>query len=197
MNHRIRNLFALASGMVALSARSAETPEAMAEAVRARLAALARAHGLTLPRLAGAGAGPESGATLESLIRTIVEPYLEADRAAAQRVTIEGPEVAIGGNAVTGLALLLHEFATNAAKYGALSTPAGRVDVGWTLAADQLLLTWREHGGPPLAGGAASEGFGSLLARGTVRGQFGGEITHDWRPEGLVVRLTLPLQRLA
>ena len=198
MNHRIRNLFALASSMVALSARSAATPEAMADAVRARLGALARAHGLTLPRLAGAGENPEGPPTLHALVRTIVSPYLEAGHETAQRVAVDGPEITIGGGAVTGLGLLLHEFATNAAKYGALSTAAGRVDVSWAVEGDQLLLTWRERGGPPLAGDTgASEGFGSMLARGTVEGQFGGQIFRDWRPDGLTVRLSLPLARLS
>ncbi len=198
MDHRIRNLFALASGMVALSARSAATPEAMAEAVRARLGALARAHGLTLPRLGGSRESAErDAATLESLVRTIVSPYLDGAGATGERVAVDGPEIAIGGNAVTGLALLLHELATNAAKYGALSAAAGHVDVSWSVADDQLRLTWREQGGPKLAGTAAGEGFGSLLARGTVQGQFGGQMSRDWRPDGLTVHLSLPLARLS
>jgi len=80
------------------------------------------------------------------------------------------------------IALLLHEIATNAAKYGALSSPNGRVDVHWSVEKDELLLAWRERGGPPLGGLPDTEGFGSLLARLTVTGQLAGKISRDWNP---------------
>jgi two-component system CheB/CheR fusion protein len=104
--------------------------------------------------------------------------------------------VPIGAGAVTSMALLLHELATNAIKHGALSLPTGRVDLGCSVEQDELLLRWQERGGPPLDGPAMSEGFGSVLAHRTVTGQFGGRIDRDWRPEGLIVHLSLPLERL-
>jgi len=97
---------------------------------------------------------------------------------------------------VTGFALLLHEFATNAAKYGALSTDAGVVDIECSEEKDQLVLTWAERGGPPASHDPSHEGFGSLLARMTVRGQLGGEISRDWKTEGLTIRLAVSRDRL-
>jgi two-component sensor histidine kinase len=93
------------------------------------------------------------------------------------------------------LALLLHEFATNAAKYGALSSPTGRIDITWSVEKGELLLTWTEQGGPRLEQMAGGEGFGSWLARATV-GQLGGEISRDWKPEGLTIRLSVCSDRL-
>jgi PAS domain S-box-containing protein len=197
MNHRVKNLFTLASGVVALSARTARASGDIAEAVRQRLAALSRAHELTLLDLGGGEDLTERATTLHALVRTIVAPYSDPERGHDERVVIEGPDVPVGGNAVTSLALLLHEFATNATKYGALSSPEGRVDVRWSVQDGELRLTWTEQGGPLLAAPPASEGFGSLLARTTMSAQFGGRISRDWRPEGLVAQLSLPIERLA
>ena len=193
MNHRVKNLFTLAGSVVTLSARSAGTPKELAEAVRERLAALARAHELTLPGLTEIREKPGRTATLSALVRTIVAPYLSEDDL---RVTISGPEVPISGSAVMSMALLLHETATNAAKYGALSSQHGHVDVSWLVWNGQLLLAWREHGGPTLDGQSDHEGFGSLLARLTVTGQLGGKISRDWNREGLTVSLSARLESL-
>jgi PAS domain S-box-containing protein len=193
MNHRIKNLFALAGGVVTLSARSAETPNDLAEAVRERLAALARAHELTLPGTTGEKA--DRPATLPILIRAIISPLLVEK----ERVVITGPEVPISGNAVTSLALLLQEFATNAAKYGALASETGRIEISWCEWKGEVLLVWREQGGPQIGGPPESEheGFGSTLARLAVTGQLGGKISRDWDKEGLTIKLSVPLDRLA
>jgi PAS domain S-box-containing protein len=196
MNHRIRNLFALARGLVTLSARSADTPEQLADAVGERLRALAHAHDLTLPDLAEGGERNEKATTLPALLRAIVSPYDESERKDRGRVKLNGPEVPICGSAVTSLALLLHEFAANAAKYGALSSPTGHVAVRWTVAKDELRLRWQEQGGPCLNGPPEGEGFGSLLARTTVEGQLGGRISRDWKPEGLSAHLAIPVTSL-
>jgi PAS domain S-box-containing protein len=195
MNHRVKNLFSLAGSVVTLSARSAETPKELAESVRQRLGALARAHELTLPDLTEITEIREKTdrTTLSALVRTIVAPYLSEDDA---RVTINGPEVPISGSAVMSMALLLHETATNAAKYGALSAQHGHVDVSWLVWNDELMLAWRERGGPALNGQSDHEGFGSLLARLTVTGQLGGKISRDWNREGLTVNLTARLESL-
>jgi PAS domain S-box-containing protein len=196
MNHRVKNLFTIANGVVSLSARSAAAREELAQAIQGRLGALARAHELTLPDLTGGTHRTDKAITLDALLRTIVSPYLQSERQGDEHIVLDGPEVPIGGQAATSFALLLHEFATNAAKYGALSTPRGRVRVDWFLDETELLLTWQERDGPPLHGPAESEGFGSLLARRTVEGQLGGRILRDWNPEGLVVRLAVPVERL-
>jgi two-component sensor histidine kinase len=94
------------------------------------------------------------------------------------------------------LALLLHEFSTNAAKYGALSSQSGHVAIDWSVSIDELQLTWKERGGPFHKGQPDNEGFGSLLARVTVTAQLGGKISRDWNEEGLSVNLSAPLERL-
>lgn len=193
MNHRVKNLFTLAGGVVTLSARSAATPKELAEAVRERLAALARAHDLTLPDVTSGGQKPDRTTTLPTLVQTIIAPFVNQGHA---RVTISGPDVPVRGGAVMSVALLLHEFATNAAKYGALFSQGGHVDVTWSIWKDELLLAWREQGGPPLTGPPANEGFGSLLARLTVTGQLAGKITRDWNKDGLTINLSAPLERL-
>jgi two-component system CheB/CheR fusion protein len=195
MNHRVENLFALAAGVVTLSARSATTPKDLAKAVQERLVALARAHDLTLASN-GEAEKSDHATTLSALVRTIIAPHITEDDA---RVTIVGPDVPVGGNPVTSLALLLHEMGTNASKYGAFSNQGGRVDVSWTVWKGELLLAWREHGGPSIGGPPESEdeGFGSSLARLTVTGQLGGKISPDWNAEGLTVNLSIPLDRLA
>ena len=198
MSHRVKNLFALTGGVVALSARFARTPEELAETVRGRLNALAQAHDLTLPDLRDGSDRPDRQTTLRALVQTIVSPHSDPARDGGDRVTIgDGPEVPIGGGAITSIALLLHEFATNAAKYGALSLPTGRVHVAWTVEGDDLHLVWRERGGPPVGGQPDGEGFGSLLGRATVKGQLGGSISREWEPEGLTVHLSVTLSRLA
>jgi PAS domain S-box-containing protein len=196
MHHRVRNLFAVASSVVALSSRCARTAEEVAEAIHGRLGALARAHELTMPHITLAEETPDPVTTLHELTREILSPYLDPAAGADPPVVIEGPEIRIGGSAITNLALLLHEFATNAAKHGALSCPKGRVRVAWSAQDEDLLLTWREQGAPRLEEPAQSEGFGSLLVRGTVQGQFGGRIWRDWSADGLTMTLTLPLARL-
>jgi len=123
-----------------------------------------------------------------------VDPYLDAD--SGQRVELNGPAVAVGARAVTGLALLLHEFTTNAAKYGALSSTEGQLSVDWTAADGELRLTWREAGGEPLDGEPENNGFGSVLTNATVT-QFAGRLSREWRPEGLAVELAIPLERLS
>ena len=203
MDHRIKNLFALAGGVVSLSARTATTPAGLASDVRQRLTALARAHALTLraPKDAGAAGGPEPAVTLHALIRTIVAPYDEgAGEQAGQSpacVAISGPDVPLPRSSVTSFALLLHEFTTNAAKYGALATPTGRVAIACAEEADRFVLTWTEQGGPPVEYEGGGEGFGSLLARATIETQFDGVISRTWKRDGLVIRLSVARDRLA
>jgi PAS domain S-box-containing protein len=187
MNHRIKNLFAVASGVVSVSARMADTPRELASAIQSRLAALARAHDLTLQ------ADPEIARSrvvmLADLIRTILSPY----ELSHGNISISGPAIECGANAATAFALLLHEFATNAVKYGALSDPAGTIAVTWA-AGDPLVLVWKEGGGAS-APTTEREGFGGTLVRATVAG-LDGTIERDWAQSGLAITLSVPLARL-
>lgn len=197
MDHRVKNLFAITGGVVSLSARSAATPQDMAVTIQGRLGAMASAHQLVRPRRLGPGAEkPET--TLAEIIQTILRPYLDGiDPTTNRRAIAEGPAVAVGGDAVTSLAMVLHELATNAAKYGALSRPDGRVHVSWSVKKERLELSWSEQGGPRVKGPPEREGFGTLLARRSISGQLGGQMTYEWNPEGLTVHLSASVERLA
>ena len=198
MSHRVKNLFALAGGLVSLSARSrgTQTTEEIIGALRERLAALARAHELTLPDLSKGGAKADAPTTLGALLKAIFTPFMGGEDDNDSRVVIAGPEVPIGGNAVTSIALLFHEFATNAVKYGGLSSPTGGVHVKWTIAADEVVLIWSESGGASLDAEPESNGFGGKLAQG-MTAQLGAKMSREWLPEGLTIRWTAPLEQLA
>ena len=195
MNHRVKNLFTLAISLVTLSARSAATPAELAASVAARLEALSRAHALTIPSVSGETVETEQATTLHALIRTLVAPF--ENNPDSSRVRIEGVDVPVSGNAATSLSLLLHEFATNATKYGALSTPEGTIDILCADEGERFVLTWAEHDGPNIQSEPVAEGFGTLLSKATARGQLGGDIEREWRPQGLFLRLSVLRQRLA
>jgi two-component system CheB/CheR fusion protein len=134
---------------------------------------------------------------LHALVQTIFAPYVAPERFKDHGFyMITGPCLPIGRNAVTSMALVMHELATNAAKYGALSSPRGYIHIDWSVEKDEFLLTWKEQGGPSLDGPAEREGFGSSLVRRIVRGQFGGQLSYDWKPKGLIIRLSVPVERL-
>jgi len=196
MDHRIKNLFTVASSVVALSTRSAGTARELASAVQERLSALARAHALTLSTIADADNATERATTLHALIRAITAPYEDAAGESGVRITITGPDLPVTGQMMTSLALLLHELATNAAKYGALSTALGRVDVVCSEDENAFWLQWSESGGPLIRHEPTHEGFGSLLMRLTMTRQLGGELSKDWRPEGLAIRLSMRRDRI-
>ena len=191
MSHRVKNLFALSSSIVSLSARSAASVQELAESVRERLSALARAHALTFFHAAEAAAPQPT--TLRSLVRTIVAPFDEPN---GQRIVLSGTDAPVSGAAVTSFALLLHEFAANAAKYGALSSTAGTVKVVLVEEGDAIVVYWTERGGPPVTAPKGDEGFGGVLSRIAVANPLGGEIARDWKPEGLAIRLSVPRSHL-
>jgi two-component sensor histidine kinase len=193
LNHRVKNLFTLANSLVVMSARSAATKEEMSKVLQGRLFALSRAHELVQPGLREAAADA-CDAPLRSILHDIVSPYAlgNVDR----RVTMDGPEIAVKPSAITSLALVLHELATNAAKYGALGDPAGRVSVHWEILDSVLEFSWRESGGPKITSAPQHTGFGTLLARRSIEGQLGGSIEYGWLPQGLHVRIALPLSKV-
>lgn len=192
LNHRVRNLFSVMDAIVYLTAETTRSPGDMASALSGRLLALARAHELILPEAAG-DAGGGDGGNLGELVTAVVTPHLQEG---SERVRIDGPPLPLAARAATSLALVLHEFATNAAKYGALSLPQGRVEVRWRADGERLRLTWTERGGPAIAGLPERRGFGSLLARSSIEGQLGGTIAYDWAGSGLGITALIPLKRL-
>ena len=194
MSHRLKNLFAMTDGMIHMTARNAEDPEEMAEALSGRLRALATAHGLLQRRVRALGTGRTTN--LHDLVESIVAVHDGDIEERSPRFRFSGPEVKCGDHAINGIALLIHELATNAAKYGALSEQSGGVSITWHVADDRLHLTWQEKGGPPLAEAPASSGFGTTLMTRTIEHQLHGELCFDWRPAGLVVEICIPTDTL-
>src|SRR5262249_56474677 len=117
-NPRLKNLFAMIDAMISLSVRSARTPQQFAQGLRGRLAAFLQAKELVRPGIIGTEHAAER-TTVDALVRTILQPYY--DDTSRERISASGPAVVVGATAVTSLALALHETATNAIKYGALS----------------------------------------------------------------------------
>jgi PAS domain S-box-containing protein len=193
MSHRVKNAFAVMGGLVAMSVRNAVTPEAMAREMHARLAALTRAHDLTRPGLIDTRL-PVGTTSFHALVRAIFEPF--RDPGAPERLTINGPDITVGERFVTAVALLFHELATNSVKCGCLSAANGSVRLELATSDGELQAKWVEAGGPVINGAPQHQGFGTVLASRIVTGQFGGQLFYDWKPEGLVVTLSLPLERL-
>ncbi len=189
LSHRIKNIFAVVSALIALSAREHPEAKTFAAAVRDRINALARAHEFVRPH--SEVSRPTVGdTTLHTFLASLFGPY--ADDAGADRVVISGEDATFDDQAATSVALLFHELATNAAKYGALSTSGGRVMLHTHHVGDRFHLTWTEVGGPEIAGEPTRAGFGSSLATLSVEGQLGGRLERRWLPTGLVVEADLP-----
>jgi two-component sensor histidine kinase len=185
MNHRVKNVFALAESMVRLSARSAVSKEDLAVKLIGRLHALADAHALVRRRFDQI---PWEGADFCEILTRILLPHDEG------RSVIRGPTLCVGERAATSLALLFHELATNAAKYGSLSIDQGAVEIEWDADEKDIPLQWRETGGPTTKP-PERQGNGVRLVNATIQ-QLGGKIEYDWRPEGLIARLRLPIASL-
>jgi PAS domain S-box-containing protein len=194
-NHRLKNLFAMVDAMIGLSVRSARTPQDFAEALRGRLAALLRAKELARPGTMGTGHAVIERTTVDALVRTILQPY--EDGGSRERISASGPHVVVGAASLTSLALALHESATNAVKYGALSEPNGTIRIAWQVHGDDFRLDWEESGGPALAAAPNAQGFGSVLTERSITHQLGGKIEYDWQPKGLKLTITVPLNRLS
>ena len=193
LSHRIKNLFAVVASIVSLSARGDAALQAFARTIRGRIEALGRAHDYVRPPEWGATT-TGSARTVQTLLRALLAPY--AQEGLADRVVIGGPDRAIGPTAATPLALAVHEFATNAMKYGALSVVGGTVEIACSEAGEAFSFCWTERGGPVLDGAPDKEGFGTLLARRSITGDLRGELEIDWTPDGVVIRVAAPVERL-
>ena len=192
LNHRIKNVFAVVSALVALSARQHPEARDFAASLKTRIQALARAHAFVRPHTAAAE--PTNGdTTLHAFLRELLAPYAAED---GGTLVIEGDDAVFDDQAATPVALLFHELATNAAKYGALSTPDGLITVRAAHEGDSFRLEWIESGGPPIGQPPERSGFGFTLARLAVEGQLGGRLEQYWEPTGLRLATDLPVAAL-
>jgi PAS domain S-box-containing protein len=177
--HRANNVLAAVQATVKLS--QSDTPEGLKEAIEGRVQALANVNRLFVQ-------SRWTGADLEQLITQELSPYRGDGDA---RARINGPNLVLAPDVAQTIAVTLHELATNAAKYGALSTPDGRVQVEWWCPANgRLILRWVETGGPA-AVPPTRQGFGTRVMDRMVRAQLKGQMLFDWRPEGLACEITV------
>ncbi|ABI76003.1 putative sensor histidine kinase [Hyphomonas neptunium ATCC 15444] len=193
LDHRLKNIFATMNAIISLSLRGVSSPEELASRLKERVSALGRSNLL----LRGFRDGEE--VALDTVIAQALEPFSIVGTA---RFSGVGPRVPLGGQTLVVLGLILHELGTNAAKYGALSVPTGRITLSWHMTpgladeGEQLRIEWRETGGPvPAPPPTASRGFGSTLMSRVIT-SVGGQTEIDYPPEGAIVRMTLPADML-
>jgi PAS domain S-box-containing protein len=190
LNHRVKNTLATVQSIASQTLRTSK-PDEFKPMFESRLLALSKTHDLLVQN-----AWRE--ADLGALIEQEVAPYR---REGDDRIVVSGPQVSLPARAVINLGLVVHELVTNAVKYGALSVPAGRLEITWTTSSGDwsggdLDLVWREAGGPPVTP-PKRRGLGSRLIHRSTEGELNGTAVLDYQPTGLVARLRFPIQRAA
>lgn len=191
LSHRIKNIFAVVSGLIAMRSRRYPDMKEFADDLNGTIRALGRAHDFVRP-VEGA-----KGDSLNGLLKELMAPYL---RNGDDRVILSEGDCAIGPRSATPLALIFHELATNSAKYGAMSVDEGQVRIHFDCDGEDAEIVWREQNGPrpqPPADDGSNAGFGSRLVKMAVEGQLNGRMEHIWHDDGLEVRLNLPLTTIA
>jgi two-component sensor histidine kinase len=186
LHHRIKNTLATVGAIASQSLRTADSVEHGQQAIESRLMALGRAHDLLLQ-------ARWSSASLAHIVQGSTEPF---DSQSEGKFSIRGPDLKITSGAVIALAMMLNELCTNATKFGALSVPAGRIEIAWTIDEknERLHLTWREKGGPPVHT-PTRRSFGTRLIE-TLGKQLNGGVEMTYTPKGFVYALDVPLRSL-
>jgi two-component sensor histidine kinase len=186
LHHRIKNTLATVSAIASQSLRTATSIEHGQQAIESRLKALGRAHDLLLQ-------ARWASASLAHIVQGATEPY---DSQGARKFSISGPELQISSGAVIALAMTLNELCTNTTKFGALSVPAGGVEIAWTIDEpnQRLKLSWTENDGPPVQA-PTRRSFGTRLIE-TLGKQLSGEVLLSYAPTGFVYTLDVPLSAL-
>ena len=183
VDHRAKNLLATIQAMVLMTKRDAVSVADFAGTLVGRLHALGRAHDL-LAR------DKWTGASVHEVIRNEFQAYAGADGA---RVSVVGEDAPLSARSAQTLSLALHELTTNAAKYGALSVPEGRVEIRSTVNGQELRLTWTETGGPEVRP-PATQGFGSVIVERSIAHELGGDAELHFEPSGLRCNMRIPLR---
>jgi len=178
MSHRLKNAMSVVQAIVSQSARSAGSTDEVVTAIRSRIQALANAQDILVH-------GPDTGADIGVVLRGALQPHAELNHS---RISLEGPLAPISPQQGLGLALLVHELATNAAKYGSLSVPTGQVRLRWAVEQGRLHLVWQEVGGPKVAA-PERDGFGSRLLTRIVPSYFSGKGRVQYPQAGLIFEL--------
>lgn len=192
MSHRVKNLLTIAASLTQFAGQSASSVAQMTSELTERLTALGRAHDIVRPLPGEQG----KAALLGDLLSILLAPYDET-AAFSGRIRVAVPRMGIGQRTATTLAMVVHELATNSVKYGALSRTEGFLDISSRAEGDRLYLVWAETGGPAIADNPELTGFGSRLIARTVSSQLGGELSYDWQENGLVVTISMRLEKMA
>ncbi|WP_299364182.1 HWE histidine kinase domain-containing protein [uncultured Paracoccus sp.] len=192
MSHRVKNLLAIAAGLTKITSRTSTSIDDMSKQLTQRLIALGRAHDLVRPLPDSQG----KAALMGDLFSVLLAPY-DDDGAFAGRIRVAVPRMGIGEAAATGLALVVHELATNSLKYGALSVESGRLDISGSSNGNDIQIVWSEDGGPEVTAPEAGDSYGSELIRQTIEHQLGGSISYDWCESGLIVTLLIGGEQLS
>lgn len=183
LNHRVKNTLSAVQSIVNRTLRNAPTPAAAREAIDARIFALSHAHNILSRRMWEA-------AELGEIVKSVLGPYMENE---PDRVRLEGPEVSLSPRVAIALALVLNELATNAAKYGGLSTPNGSVTLQWNLPAPKMLtIVWIEAGGPPVTA-PTRPGYGTQFIERCVTGELNSHMTMSYVPAGVTCLMDVQL----
>jgi PAS domain S-box-containing protein len=189
LSHRMKNILAMAQAIALQTMRVSTDVATATDVLSGRLSALGKAHDILL-------GGGHSGGNVRSIVQGALRMH---DDRRPDRFHLDGPHVAVGHRAGLPLALIVHELATNAAKFGALSTAEGAVDIAWSEQLDDgepcLVMRWTERGGPPVAQ-PTRRGFGTRLIERGLSGQVGGVTTLAYAPDGLVCTITVALAGL-
>lgn len=185
-SHRAKNQLAIATSILRLAARGADSTEELVEDMSHRLTALGR----SVDTMIG---GTLNAAPLARLVELQLRPFINGED---ELLTLEGAHFAISQSAAQSLGLILHEFATNASKYGALASEGGHVRVGWHVAGEDLVLVWQETSPTP-AEAPTSQGFGTNLIDFIVTRSFGGTIEREFGAEGFRATITVPTDAIA
>ena len=188
LSHRIKNIFAVIAGLIAFAARGKPEFAGIATDLRHRITALGRAHDFVRPHSASSRPSAAQN-SLHGLLQELFEPYQRVD---AKRVIVSGDDVTIDDRSATPLALLFHELATNATKYGGLATEMGIVRIAVAAGDSMIRLTWSEEGGPVVSEPTTPAGFGTQLIEMSAVRQLGGRIERMWHDSGLTVVLDIP-----
>ncbi|WP_262030465.1 sensor histidine kinase [Microvirga sp. Mcv34] len=205
LSHRIKNIFAVVSSLVTLTSRGDDAAKPFASEFLQRLNGLAQAHEYIQPHTPWFEVEPTRRTVLH-LLAILIRPYAQEQAAPPEpsnsphdrRVAVAGDDAPVGVSAGTALALIVHELATNAIKYGSLSQPDGRVTItGESLAGTEYRLTWQERNGPAVEGPPTRQGFGTRLAQKSATSQLGAVMEQDWSRDGLTVRLTMQTDTLS
>ena len=189
VEHRAKNALTVVSSL--LRSAKASSAEELAQVMRGRILALSQTMALL-------GKQKWTGADLRDIVESELRPFtLTGSRESEYKITLSGPPVRIGVDAAQPLAMALHELATNAVKYGALSVEGGELSVSWWFDAGEVHIRWQERGGPALEAAPKAKGFGSRLIAIVFEGQIGGRIEKQWPPDGLVCTMVLPAAAVA